>query len=139
MALNNWYQRVITPLFGHTGSVGSLLSTMGCAACFPAAGSIGASLGLGFLAAFEGAFINYLLPLFALIALISQASNFLAHRHIFRLLLSISGPLMVLSTLYLFWTDNWSTNLLYAGLILMLLVSLLDIFKPAVKVCPTGA
>jgi len=43
---------------------------MGCAACFPALGSLAASLGLGFLASYEGVLINNILPAFALFALI---------------------------------------------------------------------
>ena len=56
-------------LFDKTGALGSLIAAMGCASCFPALGALAASVGLGFLAQFEGIFINTLLPLFAAIAL----------------------------------------------------------------------
>jgi mercuric ion transport protein len=124
------------PFSSYTGAIGSLISTMGCAACFPAAGAIGASIGLGFLAAFEGTFINILLPVFALLSLFGQIMGYLYHKKIHRLLPGIAGPLMVLSTLYLFWTDNWSTYMLYAGLILMVITSILDVIKPTIKACP---
>ncbi len=47
------------------GTVGAILATMGCAMCFPALASIGAAIGLGFLAQWKGLFITTLLPLFA--------------------------------------------------------------------------
>jgi mercuric ion transport protein len=47
------------------GVLGTLVSAMGCAACFPAIASLGAAAGLGFLSHWEGLFINTLLPLFA--------------------------------------------------------------------------
>ncbi len=48
-------------LFDKVGSVGSIISATCCAACFPALASLGASIGLGFLSAYEGVFINKLL------------------------------------------------------------------------------
>ena len=45
------------------------------------------------------------------------------------------GSSMVLATLYLFWTDSWSTNMFYAGLAVMLGVSIWDIVSPPHKVC----
>jgi mercuric ion transport protein len=47
---------------GGAASLGTLISAMGCASCFPALGVLGASLGLGFLATYEGLFINKLFP-----------------------------------------------------------------------------
>lgn len=46
-----------------TGSVGAVVSAMGCAMCFPAIASLGAAVGLGFLIQWEGLFINTLLLL----------------------------------------------------------------------------
>jgi len=64
---------------------------------------------------------------FAGIALGANLLSFFSHRIWYRLLAGIAGPLMVLATLYLFWTDNWSTYLFYAGLTMMLAVSIWDI------------
>jgi hypothetical protein len=50
----------------------------------PRARLLGATLGIGFLAQFEGLFINTPLPVFA----------------------GIAGPLMVLATLYLFFDES---------------------------------
>jgi mercuric ion transport protein len=117
------------------GTVGVLVSAMGCASCFPAIASLGAAIGVGFLAQFEGLFINTLLPIFAVIALIANLLALSAHRRIGRGLLSIAGPCMVLATLYLFWTNNWSTYMFYTGLGAMFVTSLWDVFSPAARAC----
>jgi mercuric ion transport protein len=129
-----WFEQ-LPRLFDKTGSVGAIVAAMGCAACFPVLGSLGAALGLGFLQQFEGMFINTLLPVFAGIALISNLYTAWFHRRWVRTLWGIAGPLMVLATLYLFWTDSWSTYMFYAGLIIMLAVSIWDLISPARKVC----
>jgi mercuric ion transport protein len=113
------------------GSVGSIVSAMGCAACFPALGSLAATIGLGFLASYEGIFINTLLPVFAGLALFANLVNWYQHRVHFRGLISVFGPIAVLATLYPLWQYGWSTYLLYSALALMLMVSILDIVKPA--------
>lgn len=125
----------IMSLFDMTGSLGAIVAAMGCASCFPAIAALGASLGLGFLAQFEGLFINTLLPIFATIALAANVIAWFSHRRLLRMLAGIAGPSMVLATLYLFWTDNWSTYLFYAGLAVMLAVSIWDIVSPPRRVC----
>ncbi|MDH5424458.1 MAG: organomercurial transporter MerC [Gammaproteobacteria bacterium] len=110
-------------LLDNSGSLGAIISTMGCASCFPAAASLGAAAGLGFLSAYEGLFINTLLPLFAVLSLLLQLYSGWVFRRYIQLIFGASGPLMVLATLYLFWSDDWSTYLLYSGLVLMMLVS----------------
>jgi len=118
-----------------TSSLGAIISALGCASCFPVLGSLGVTVGLGFLAQFEGVFINSLLPLFAAIALISAALSWWVHRQHIRGVLSIAGPIMVLATLYLFWTDSWSTYMLYFALALMFAVGIWDFVSPANKKC----
>lgn len=127
----------ITRLSEKFGSLGAIVSAMGCASCFPVLGSLGATLGLGFLAQFEGLFINTLLPVFAGIALVSVVISWAAHKQHLRGILGVTGPLMVLATLYLFWTDSWSTYMFYFALALMLTVSIWDIVSPPVKTCVT--
>ena len=127
--------QIISRLIEKAGSVGALVAAMGCAACFPALASLGAAIGLGFLSAYEGVFINKLLPLFALIVLVSNLVAWVSHRNYMRMNWGLLGPLMVLATLYLFWTDNWSTYMFYAGLVLMLAVSIWDIISPPTKTC----
>ncbi|VAW76050.1 Mercuric transport protein, MerC [hydrothermal vent metagenome] len=128
-----------TSFFDASGSIGAVVSAMGCASCFPAIAALGSSVGLGFLGHFEGIFINTLLPVFAGIALAANILAFVSHRIWYRLLAGITGPLMVLATLYLFWTDDWSTYMFYAGLAIMMGVSIWDIVSPARKVCSSGA
>lgn len=125
----------ITSLFDKAGTLGAITAAMGCASCFPAIAALGASVGLGFLGHFEGVFINTLLPVFAGIALAANIFSFFSHHIWYRLLAGIAGPSMVLATLYLFWTDSWSTDMFYAGLAVMFAVSIWDIVSPPGKVC----
>lgn len=117
------------------GSLGAIVSAMGCASCFPALGLMGATIGLGFLAKFEGLFINTLLPVFAGITFVSAALSWLSHKQHLRGLLGVAGPSMVLATLYLFWTDSWSTYMFYFALALMFAVALWDFVFPPHKIC----
>ncbi|MFV1984199.1 MAG: organomercurial transporter MerC [Thiohalomonadales bacterium] len=130
--------RWITSLFDKTGALGVLTATMGCASCFPALGSFGAAIGLGFLHQYEGLFLNTLLPVFAVFALGANVFSYFTHKIWYRALAGITGPIMVLLTMYPLWTYNWSTYLLYAGIALMLVVSIWDIFSPAHKVCASN-
>ena len=125
----------LTALLENTGALGALTAAMGCASCFPALGSLGAALGLGFLAQYEGLFINTLLPLFAAIALAANIFSFISHRVVYRMLIGIAGPTMVLLTMFPLWTYDWSTWLLYAGIALMLVVAIWDLLSPPSKVC----
>lgn len=127
--------RLIAWLGDKTGALGTLVAAMGCAMCFPALASIGAALGLGFLSQWEGLFLDVLLPLFAGIALLANVLGWLSHRRALRGLLGISGPLMVLATMYPLWQYAWSTNLLYGGIALMLASALWDLLSPAARSC----
>jgi mercuric ion transport protein len=126
---------VLSRISDKAGSVGAAVAAMGCASCFPAIASLGASLGLGFLSQFEGFFINTLLPIFAIVALAANIFSAWSHRRITRMLFGIAGPCMVLATLYLFWTENWSTYMFYAGLVVMLAASIWDIASPPNNAC----
>lgn len=127
--------QIYSRLVEKVGSVGALVAAIGCAACFPALASLGASIGLGFLSVYEGVFINKLLPLFAIIVLLSNVITWVSYRNFVRMMFGILGPLMVLATLYLFWTDNWSTYMFYSGIVLMIAVSVWDIVSPPNKTC----
>ena len=119
----------LTSVLDKTGVIGAITAAAGCASCFPALGALGAALGLGFLAQFEGVLG---------LALVANVLSFFSHRIWYRLLAGIAGPAMVLATLYLFWTDNWSTYMFYAGLAVMLAVAVWDIVSPPRKVCTTN-
>jgi len=127
----------IIQIFDKTGTLATIIAAMGCASCFPALGVLAASLGLGFLAQFEGLFINTLLPVFAWITLIANIIAFLSHRQWLRLTAGIAGPTMVLLTLYPLWVYHWSTYLLYTGLVFMFAVGIWDIVSPAKRICIT--
>lgn len=133
--ISNRILPILSRLSDKVGSFGAIVSAMGCAYCFPAIASLGASLGLGLLSQFEGLFINTLLPIFAIVALVSNVWSAWFHRRLARLLPGIAGPLMVLATLYLFWSENWSTYMFYLGLMTMLAVSIYDIVAPPVRAC----
>ncbi len=122
-----------------TGALGSLTAAMGCASCFPALGSLGAALGLGFLSQYEGVFLNTLLPAFAALALVANLLAYVSHRIWYRTLLACLGPVMVLLTMYPLWQYGWSTYLLYAGIAMMLAVSIWDMVSPPSRVCSSRA
>jgi mercuric ion transport protein len=103
------------------GSLGAVVSTMGCSACFPLLASFGATIGLGFLAQYEGLFISTLLPIFATIALVSALLSWFLHGNHLRGLLSVIGPALVLV------------------LVLMSVISIWDLISPPHKVCKVQA
>ena len=116
---------------GKAGVLGSVVSAMGCAACFPAIASLGAAVGLGFLSEYEGLFITKLLPLFAAIALLANGLGWFSHRQWQRTLLGMLGPAMVLAAMLLFFGQWWTARLFYTGLAVMVGVSIWDLVSPA--------
>ena len=120
----------ISRVLDKTSSFGSLVAAMSCAGCFPALGSLGAAIGLGFLGQYEGFFFRKLLPGLANLALLVNAWAWYRHRQFTRGLLSVAGPVAVLSALLLFWSQDWSIYLFYAGIALMLFASILDLLRP---------
>jgi len=116
------------------GGLGSVVSAMGCGACFPAIASFGGAIGLGFLSQYEGLFITVLLPLFASLALLANALGWLRHRQWQRSVLGMVGPVIVLVA-----TFTMVENLLYVGLAAMAGVSIWDFVSPANRRCgPDG-
>lgn len=112
------------------GALGSVVSAMGCAGCFPAIASFGGAIGLGFLSQYEGLFITVLLPLFAALALLANALGWLSHRQWHRSVLGMVGPVIVLVATY-----AMAEKLLYAGLAIMIGVSVWDLLAPAHRRC----
>lgn len=110
------------------GVLGSIVSAIGCAACFPALGSLGAALGLGFLSHYEGVFIRILLPLFAVIALVANVISWRRHWNAFRGILGVAGPLLVLAAVFVMRGMGIRSGfLLYPGLVLMIVVAIWDL------------
>lgn len=127
--------RLLTRFGDKIGSLGALISAMGCGMCFPAIASLGAAVGLGFLSQWEGLFINTLLPLFAWIALVLNGLGWLSHRQWHRSVLGMTGPVLLLLSLYPLFQYGWSSYVTYTALGLMVGVSFWDIFSPANKRC----
>lgn len=113
---------------------------MSCAGCFPALGSLGAAIGLGFLGQYEGFLFHKLLPGLAILALLVNAWAWYRHRQLTRGLFSVLGPAAVLVALLAVWRYDWSIYLFYAGIALMLLMSVLDLLRPIkVPACRTSS
>ncbi len=128
----------VTRAADKAGLLGSIVSAMGCASCFPAIASLGATIGLGFLSQYEGLLIRILLPAFAGIALFANAIGWLNHRQWRRTVPSLIGPVLVLAAVSVMRIySEHSGWLLYPGLAVMLAVSIWDLFSPAKRVCPT--
>lgn len=121
---------VMTRVADKAGALGSIVSAMGCGACFPALASLGAALGLGFLSQFEAVFITVLLPLFAAVALLANALGWFSHRQWHRSVLGIIGPAIVLVVSF-----TVAEKLLYVGLAAMVAVSVWDFVSPANRRC----
>ncbi|MBI2751634.1 MAG: organomercurial transporter MerC [Burkholderiales bacterium] len=122
---------LITRIADKAGALGSVVSAMGCAACFPAIASFGAAIGLGFLQEYEGLFISKLLPLFSALALLANALGWLSHRQWHRSLLGMIGPAIVFADTFWFLGNWWTANLLYVGLAFMVGASIWDFVSPA--------
>jgi mercuric ion transport protein len=121
---------LITRAGDKAGLIGSVVSAMACASCFPAIASLGAAIGLGFLSQYEGLFISVLLPLFAGIALLANATAWLGHRQWRRTALGVIGPVLVLAAVYL--AVGWrSESLLYVGLAFVVGGAIWDLISPA--------
>ena len=117
------------------GSVGAVVSAMGCAMCFPAVASLGGALGMGFLSQWEWMFINTLLPVFGWIVLVLSALGWFGHRQWLRSLLGMVGPVFLLLSLYPWFQYGWSTYVTYSSLVLMVVVSIGDLVYPANRRC----
>jgi len=129
----------ITRLADKAGALGSVVSAMGCAACFPALASLGAALGLGFLSKFEGLLLTQWLPFFAALVFIANGLGWLRHRQWHRSLLGMIGPAIVFVDVTWFLGHWWTANVLYTGLAFMAVAAVWDLLAPANRRCgPDG-
>lgn len=125
-----------TRIADKAGALGTLISAMGCASCFPALASLGAAIGLGFLTHWESLFVTTLIPIFALLALAANAVGWLGHRQAHRAVIGLIGPVLVLAAIIVMRALGHRTGwLLYPGLVLMLAVSIWDLLSPPRKAC----
>lgn len=126
---------LLTRLGDKTGSFGAVVAAMGCAVCFPAIASLGAAIGLGFLAQWEGILLTKVLPAAAILTLAVHILGYFYHRQWYRTLLGVIGPAAVLLILNFWFATYWRTDAIYAALGLMVAVSIWDIFWPANRHC----
>jgi len=124
-----------TRLGDKTGSFGAVIAAMGCSFCFPAIASLGAAIGLGFLAQYEGFLLTKVLPAATILTLAVNFLGYFYHRQWYRTLLGVIGPAAILLILNLWFANYWRTDAIYAALGLMVAVSIWDIFWPANRHC----
>lgn len=127
--------RLLTRVGDKAGVLGTLVSAMGCSMCFPAIASLGAALGLGFLDQWEWLFIETLMPAFAWLALAVNVLGWFSHRQWHRSVLGMLGPIILLLSLYPWFQYAWSSYATYAGIAIMIAVSIWDLLSPAHRRC----
>lgn len=119
--------RLVTYITGKSATLGAAISAMGCTVCFPAAASIGAALGLGVLAHWEGLFFHVLLPAFVAVALLANLIGWFTGRPWWRNLPGVLGPALVLVARYPLWQYHWHNG-----------VAISDLSWPAGRRCAVG-
>ncbi len=129
---------LLTRIGDKSGSLGAIVAAMGCAVCFPAIASLGAALGLGFLAQWEGFLLTRVLPAAAWLTLVVHAVGYLQHRHWYRALAGMAGPAAILLILEFYFATPWRADAIYAALALMVIVSAWDLWRPARRRCEPG-
>ncbi len=137
---------IATRVADKAGVAGAIVGSFGCAMCFPAAASIGAAIGLGFLSQWEGLFVHILIPFFAIVALLANLAGWYSHRQWLRAAAGLVGPVMVLVGAFGlmgvfgmtrgFLSANAARGVFYAGLIVMVIAAVWDLVSPASRSCP---
>jgi mercuric ion transport protein len=136
---------ITTRVADKAGVIGTIVGSFGCAACFPAAASIGAAIGLGFLGQWEGLFVRILIPIFAIVALLANLAGWFSHRQWRQALIGSVGPVLALIGAFGlmglfgmtrgFLPANVARGTFYTGLIVMLVVAVWDLVSPADRHC----
>lgn len=129
----------ISRVIDKTGVAGAIVGSFSCAVCFPAAASLGASIGLGFLSQWEGLFVHWLIPIFAAVALVANLVGWFSHRQWRRSLLGGLGPAMALVGVFGLThhaiAKDYARAIFYAGLVVMFLAAVWDMVNPANRHC----
>ncbi len=105
------------------GSVGALLAAVAAPCCFPLFAAIGATLGVGLLGRFATT-VLYLFQGFALLAVAGLALSYRKHRQPGPLAAGLLGGVALAYSFY--W--DWRPELLYAGLVAILIASVWNWF-----------
>ena len=131
----------ISRVIDKTGVIGAIVGSFSCAVCFPAVASLGAAIGLGFLSQWEGLFVHWFIPIFALVALLANLAGWFSHHQWHRSLLGSLGPVLALVGVFglthHFLAKDFARGIFYTGLVVMFLASIWDLFKPANRRCAT--
>jgi mercuric ion transport protein len=131
-------QQVLRIATDKVGVLGTVVSAMACAMCFPAVAGIGAAIGLGFLSHWEHLFINAL-PLFAALVLVANGLGWFTHRQWRRSALGTVGPIIVVvgwvSLMKGVLAEEPSRVVLYAGLAVMVVFAVWDLISPSSRRC----
>lgn len=140
---------IATRVADKAGVIGTVVGSFGCAACFPAAASIGAAIGLGFLGQWEGLLVRIVIPLFAIVALLANLGGWFSHHQWQRALTGSIGPVLALVGAFGlmgvfemtrgFLPANVARGIFYAGLIVMILVAVWDLVSPGSHRCGISA
>lgn len=123
------------------GVIAAVVGSFSCVACFPAAASIGAAIGLGFLGQLEGLLVHILMPIFAIAVLVANLAGSFTHRVWYRTVAGSVGPVMALvgafglmgvfGLTHGFLAASVARGVFYAGLIVMVLAAAGDLARPA--------
>ena len=105
--------------------------------CSSSGSSTGLTIGLGFLAQWEGFLLTKVLPGAAILTLMVNVLGYFYHRQWHRSILGVIGPITILLILNFWFATYWRTDAIYAALGLMVAVSIWDIFWPANRHCIT--
>jgi mercuric ion transport protein len=125
----------VTRLGDKSGSFAAVIAAMGCSFCFPAIASLGAAVGLGFLAQWEGFLLTKVMPGAAILTLLVNVWGYFYHHQWYRSIFGVVGPIIILLILNFWFATYWRTDAIYAALGLMVAVSIWDIFWPANRHC----
>lgn len=135
---------VATRSVDKVGVIAAVVGSFSCAACFPAAASLGAAIGLGFLSRWESLFVHILIPVFAIAVLLANLAGWFTHRVWYRTALGSLGPVMALLGAFGlmgvfgmtkgFLAASAARGVFYSGLIVMVLAAIWDLAHP-VKRC----
>ena len=118
--------------------LGLFASALGCAVCLPVLASLGAALGAGVLSPYEGVLLHQVLPALAAIALLANGLGWWGHRQWARSVVGVAGPAVVLAAASGSLDSAWAATALYAGLGLMAVSAMWNLFRPACAPCQRG-
>lgn len=129
----------ISRAINRMGVVGTIVGSFSCTMCFPATASLGAMIGLGFLSRWEGVFVQWLIPIFASVALLANLVSWISRRQWRRTMLGSIGPVLALIGVFgithHFLAKDFARGIFYAGLAIMFFMSMWDMIRPANRHC----